>query len=137
MKLDNEVALVSGGARGMGATHSRALIAEGAKVVIADVLDAEGTALAAELGDAAIFVHLDVTSEASWTEAIAAAEQAFGPVTVLVNNAGIANAGPLEQYSLELWNQIIAVNQTGVFLGIKSVVEGMKKLRRGSIINIS
>lgn len=137
MKLDNEVALVSGGARGMGATHSRALAAEGARVVIADVLDVEGAALASELGDAAIFVHLDVTSEQSWTDAIAAAEAAFGTVTVLVNNAGIANAGPLEQYSLELWNQIIAVNQTGVFLGIKAVVAGMKSAKHGSIINIS
>ena len=82
-------------------------------------------------------MHLDVTSEQSWTEAIAAAEAAFGTVTVLVNNAGIANAGPLEQYSLELWNQIIAVNQTGVFLGIKSVVAGMKRVKHGSIINIS
>ncbi|MDQ1573588.1 MAG: 3alpha(or 20beta)-hydroxysteroid dehydrogenase [Actinomycetota bacterium] len=137
MKLDGEVALVTGGARGMGETHSRALVAEGARVVIADILDEEGEALAASLGDAASYVHLDVTQERSWMDAIAAAEQAFGTVSILVNNAGIANAGPFEQYSLDLWNQIIAVNQTGVFLGIKSVVAGMKKLRRGSIINIS
>jgi 3alpha(or 20beta)-hydroxysteroid dehydrogenase len=137
MKLDGEVALVSGGARGMGETHIRALLAEGARVVIADILDAEGTALAAELGDGALFVHLDVTEERSWADAVAAAENAFGPVTVLVNNAGIANAGPLEQYTLELWNQIIAVNLTGVFLGMKAVVDGMKRAKHGSIINIS
>jgi 3alpha(or 20beta)-hydroxysteroid dehydrogenase len=137
MKLDGEIALVSGGARGMGAAHSRALAAEGAKVVIADILDAEGDALAAELGDAAVFVHLDVTDEASWAAAIEAAESAFGPVSVLVNNAGIANGAPLEQFTLEMWNAIIAVNQTGVFLGIRSVTPGMKALKRGSIINIS
>jgi 3alpha(or 20beta)-hydroxysteroid dehydrogenase len=137
MKLDGEVALVSGGARGMGETHCRALLAEGAKVVIADILDEQGQALAASLGENALYVHLDVTDEDSWTEAVAAAEKAFGAVSVLVNNAGIANAGPLEQYTLADWNAIIAVNQTGVFLGIKAVVAGMKTLRRGSIINIS
>ncbi|MCU1471635.1 MAG: family NAD(P)-dependent oxidoreductase [Glaciihabitans sp.] len=137
MKLDGEVALVSGGARGMGETHARALIAEGAKVVIADILDEAGQALAHELGNGALFVHLDVTEEKSWADAIAAAEAAFGPVTVLVNNAGIANAAPLEQFTLEMWNAIIAVNQTGVFLGIKAVVSGMKRAGHGSIINIS
>jgi len=137
MKLDGEIALVTGGARGMGATHSRALIMEGAKVVIADILDSEGQALAAELGDGAIFSHLDVTDEASWAAAIAAAESAFGPVSILVNNAGIANGAPLEQFTLEMWNAIIAVNQTGVFLGIRAVAPGMKTLRHGSIINIS
>ena len=137
MKLDNEVALVTGGARGMGETHSRALLAEGAKVVIADILDSEGEALAAELGENAIFVHLDVTQEASWSDAIAAAEKAFGTVTVLVNNAGIGEGAPLEQYTLEMWNRIIAINQTGVFLGLRAVVAGMKKARHGSIINIS
>jgi 3alpha(or 20beta)-hydroxysteroid dehydrogenase len=137
MKLDGEVALVSGGARGMGETHSRALLAEGARVVIADILDDEGRALAASLGDGALFVHLDVTEEKSWTDAIAAAEAAFGPVTILVNNAGIGEGAPIEQYTLEMWNRIIAVNQTGVFLGIKSVVPGMKRARHGSIINIS
>jgi 3alpha(or 20beta)-hydroxysteroid dehydrogenase len=137
MKLDNEVALVTGGARGMGETHSRALIEEGARVVIADILDDEGLALAEELGENAMYVHLDVTVEESWDGAIALIEEQFGPVTVLVNNAGIANAGSLEDYTLAQWNTIIAVNQTGVFLGIKAVVPGMKKAKRGSIINIS
>jgi 3alpha(or 20beta)-hydroxysteroid dehydrogenase len=137
VKLDNEVVLVSGGARGMGEAHARALIAEGARVIIADILDETGEALAHELGENAAFVHLDVTQEQSWADAIGAAEKAFGTVTVLVNNAGIATAGPIEQYTLEMWNAIIAVNQTGVFLGIRAVVPGMKKLRHGSIINIS
>jgi 3alpha(or 20beta)-hydroxysteroid dehydrogenase len=137
MKLDGQVALVSGGARGMGETHARALLAEGARVVIADLLDEPGEALAKELGADALYVHLDVTNEQSWSDAIAAAEQTFGPVSILVNNAGIAHGAPLEQYTLEMWNSIIAVNQTGVFLGMRAVVPGMKKLRHGSIINIS
>ena len=137
MKLDGQVALVSGGSRGMGAAHCRALAAEGARVVIGDILDSEGAALARELGERAIFVHLDVTDEAAWASAVAAAESAFGPVSILVNNAGIANGAPLEQFTLDMWNAIIAVNQTGVFLGIRAVAAGMKKQRHGSIINIS
>jgi 3alpha(or 20beta)-hydroxysteroid dehydrogenase len=121
----------------MGETHARALVAEGAKVVIADILDELGSALAAELGDQAIYVHLDVTQEQSWADAIAVAEDVFGTVTVLVNNAGIANAAPLEQFTLEMWNTILAVNLTGVFLGIKAVTPGMKRVKHGSIINIS
>lgn len=137
MKLDDEIALVTGGARGMGAAHVRALLTEGAKVVIADVLDEEGRALADELGDGAISVHLDVTLEESWAAALATIERQFGSVTVLVNNAGIANAGSIEEYTLDAWNAIVAVNQTGVFLGIRAVVPGMKKAKHGSIINIS
>jgi 3alpha(or 20beta)-hydroxysteroid dehydrogenase len=137
MKLNDEIALVTGGARGMGAAHVRALLAEGARVVIADVLDEVGLALAGELGDAAIYVHLDVTIEESWAAALATIEQEFGSVTVLVNNAGIANAGSIEEYTLDAWNAIVAVNQTGVFLGIRAVVPGMKRARHGSIINIS
>ncbi len=137
MKLDGEVALISGGARGMGETHARALLAEGAKVVIADILDEQGEALAAELGADAVFVHLDVTSEACWSDAIAAAEGAFGAVTVLVNNAGIAHGAPLEQYTLDMWNAIIAVNQTGVFLGMRAFVPAMQAQKSGSIINVS
>jgi 3alpha(or 20beta)-hydroxysteroid dehydrogenase len=101
------------------------------------VLDEPGLALAEELGENAIYVHLDVTIQESWAGALATAEKEFGPVSVLVNNAGIANAGSIEDYTLEAWSAIVAVNQTGVFLGIKAVVPGMKKLGRGSIINIS
>jgi 3alpha(or 20beta)-hydroxysteroid dehydrogenase len=137
MKLDGQVALVTGGARGMGETHARALLAEGARVVIADILDEQGKALAKNLGSDALYVHLDVTSEQSWADAITATDSAFGPISILVNNAGIAHGAPFEQYTLEMWNAIIAVNQTGVFLGMKAVVPGMKKLKHGSIINIS
>ena len=137
MKLDGQIALVTGGARGMGEAHARALLAEGARVVLGDILDAQGEALALALGADARYVHLDVTQEQSWTDAIAASEESFGTVTILVNNAGIAHGAPLEQYTLDMWNAIIAVNQTGVFLGIRAVVPGMKKLKHGSIINIS
>ncbi len=136
-RLDGRVAIVTGGARGMGETHARALVAEGASVVVADLLDAEGTALAAELGTAAIYHHLDVTDEAAWTAVVAAAEEAFGPVDVLVNNAGIANAAPIEHFPIEKWNAVLAVNLTGTFLGIRAVIPGMKALGRGSIINVS
>ncbi|CAN5294550.1 glucose 1-dehydrogenase [soil metagenome] len=121
----------------MGATHAQALVAEGARVVIADLLDAEGEALAASLGEAAIYLHLDVTQENDWADAIAATETAFGPVSVLVNNAGTGAMAKLENTTLESWNTVIAVNQTGVFLGMRAVVPGMKAAQRGSIINIS
>jgi 3alpha(or 20beta)-hydroxysteroid dehydrogenase len=137
MKLENEVALITGGARGMGAAHARALLAEGAKVVIADVLDEQGGALAAELGPDTIYVRLDVTSEDDWAGAIKATEDRFGTVTVLVNNAGIFNAEVLEDYSLKDWDDVIAVDLTGTFLGMKHVAAGMKAARHGSIINIS
>ena len=134
--LDGRVALVTGGARGLGAAYARALHAAGARVVIADLLDAEGQALAAELGDAR-FVHLDVTDEASWAAAVEATLEAFGSIDVLVNNAGIANAAPIEHLTLDKWNAVIAVNLTGVFLGCRAVVPAMKAQGSGSIINIS
>src|SRR4051812_43243800 len=134
MTLTGEVALVTGGARGMGETHARALVAEGAKVVIADVLDDLGAKLAASIGDAATYVHLDVTQEKDWTDAVAAAEAAYGSVSVLVNNAGIGDMAKLENTTLENWNRVIAVNQTGVFLGMRAVVAGMRAAGRGSII---
>ena len=136
-RLDGKVAIISGGARGMGEAHARAFVREGASVVLADILDEEGTALAAELGTAAIYHHLDVTDEAGWARVIEVATQEFGPVDVLVNNAGIANAAPIEHFTMEKWNAVIGVNLTGVFLGMKSVVPGMKELGRGSIINVS
>ena len=121
----------------MGASHARLLVAEGAKVVIGDLLDAEGEALAADLGDAARYVHLDVTSYADWENAVAAAVDAFGGLDVLVNNAGIANFAPIEDYTIEAWDKIIAINLTGVFYGIKAAIEPLKKSGKGSIVNIS
>ncbi|GIG40939.1 SDR family oxidoreductase [Cellulomonas phragmiteti] len=135
-RLDGRVALVSGGARGLGAAYVRALHGCGASVVIADLLDDEGAALADELGERALFVHLDVTSEESWADAVAAAV-GLGGVDVLVNNAGIANAGRIERYGREQWDAVIAVNLTGTYLGVRAVVPVMKAARRGSIINIS
>lgn len=135
-RLEGAVALVSGGARGIGAAHVRALAGEGAQVVIGDVLVEEGAALAQELGAAAHFVALDVTSEDSWREAVAAAE-ALGPLTVLVNNAGIHDPVLLEDMSLERWQRTLDVNLTGTFLGIRSVVDAMRRAGGGSIVNTS
>ncbi|GAA1945053.1 glucose 1-dehydrogenase [Microbacterium deminutum] len=135
--LGGRVALVTGGARGIGEAYVRALHAAGGRVVVADILDDDGAALAAELGDPARFVHLDVTDADQWDAAIRAAVDAFGAIDVLVNNAGIANAAPIEHFTLDKWNAVIAVNLTGVFLGCRAVVPQMKARGRGSIINIS
>jgi len=135
-RLDGRVALVSGGARGLGAAYVRALHAAGATVVVGDLLDDEGEALAGSLVDRAAFVHLDVTSEESWADAVAVAV-GLGGVDVLVNNAGIANAGRIERYGREKWDAVIAVNLTGTYLGVRAVVPVMKAAGRGSIVNIS
>lgn len=135
-RLDGSVALVSGGARGLGAAYVRALHAAGAAVVVGDVLTDEADALAAELGERALAVPLDVTSEESWSAAVARAG-ALGVVDVLVNNAGIANAGRIERYGREQWDAVLAVNLTGTFLGVRAVVPGMRAAGRGSIVNIS
>lgn len=136
-RLTGKVALVSGGARGMGASHVRALVAEGAHVVLGDILDDEGRAVAAELGDAARYVHLDVTQPEQWTGAVDTAVNEFGGLHVLVNNAGILNIGTIEDYALSEWQRILDINVTGVFLGIRAAVKPMKEAGRGSIINIS
>jgi len=136
-RLTGRVAIVTGGARGMGAADARRLHTEGAKVVVADVLEAEGEALAAELGDGAVFVRLDVADEASWAAAVSAAEKAFGPVTILVNNAGILSYAPVDQVALEDLVRVLNVNLVGVMLGMKTVVPGMKAAGGGSIVNIS
>ncbi len=136
-RLAGKVALISGGARGMGASHVRTLVAEGAKVVFGDILDDEGKAVAAEVGDAARYVHLDVTKPEDWDAAVDTAIGEYGGVDVLVNNAGIINIGTLEDYALSEWHRILDINLTGVFLGIRAVVKPMKEAGRGSIINIS
>ncbi|GAA1983568.1 glucose 1-dehydrogenase [Microbacterium pumilum] len=135
--LDGRVAIVTGGARGIGEAYVRALHTAGGRVVVADILDDEGAALAGSLGDRVRFVHLDVTSEEQWDAVIRFTTDAFGSVDVLVNNAGIANAAPIEHFTLEKWNAVIAVNLTGVFLGCRAVVPQMKLQGSGSIINIS
>lgn len=135
--LNGRVALVTGGARGIGAAYVRALHLAGARVVVADVLTDEGRALVDELGERTLFVRLDVTDEAQWAEAVDAAVDAFGSLEVLVNNAGIANAAPIEHLTTDKWNAVIAVNLTGTFFGCRAVVPVMKQQGRGSIINIS
>jgi 3alpha(or 20beta)-hydroxysteroid dehydrogenase len=134
-KLDGKVALVTGGAKGMGATHCAALAAEGASVVVCDVLDELGTAVAKEIGG--IYLHLDVTSESDWTTAVAATQKEFGPIDILINNAGVVGLGRVDTTELDEWNRIIGINLTGTFLGIRSCAESMKKAGSGVIVNIS
>jgi 3alpha(or 20beta)-hydroxysteroid dehydrogenase len=136
-RLAGKVALITGGARGMGASHARMMVAQGASVTIADILDDEGKALAAELGNNATYVHLDVTNRQQWAAAVAATVKQFGKMNVLVNNAGIANFGPIGQYSYEQWDTVIAINLTGVFNGIHESLEALKAGAPSSIINIS
>ncbi|MEM9517561.1 MAG: glucose 1-dehydrogenase [Actinomycetota bacterium] len=136
-RLDGKVALVTGGARGQGAAEARRFVAEGAMVYLTDVLDEEGQATADELGDAATFLHQDVTSEDEWTALAEGIVEAQGHIDVLVNNAGVFQMAPLLGTSLDDWNRIIAINQTGVFLGMREVGRKMRDRGAGSIINIS
>jgi 3alpha(or 20beta)-hydroxysteroid dehydrogenase len=136
-RFDNTVALISGGARGMGASHAKALVAEGAKVVIGDVLVDEGEALAEELGASAEFVKLDVTQEADWQTAVTAADALGGPVNLLINNAGIVGFGSITDETAEGFQRVMNINTLGVFLGMKSTVPSMKRAGGGAIINIS
>jgi 3alpha(or 20beta)-hydroxysteroid dehydrogenase len=136
-RVDGKVALISGGARGMGAAHARVLVEEGAKVVIGDILDEQGKALADELGEAARYCHLDVTQPDDWQAAVATALNDFGALNVLVNNAGIVALGQLGKFDLAKWQKVIDVNLTGTFLGIQAAVEPMKAAGGGSIINVS
>jgi 3alpha(or 20beta)-hydroxysteroid dehydrogenase len=136
-RVTGKVALVSGGSRGIGAASARALAAEGARVVIGDILDDEGNALVKELGDAARYVHLDVTSEAAWTAAVQAAVTEFGQLNVLFNNAGIANGAMLQHFKLEKWQHILDVNLTGPFLGMRAAADALIAAGGGSIINTS
>jgi len=136
-RVNEKVALISGGARGMGAEHARALVAEGAKVVIGDILDDEGKALADEIGDAARYVHLDVTAAEEWEAAVASAVNEFGKLNVLVNNAGIVALGEIGKFDMAKWQKVIDVNLTGTFLGMQASVEAMKTAGGGSIINVS
>ena len=137
MSLDGAVAIVTGAARGMGAQHVRGLVAAGAKVMATDVLDEQGRALADELGDSVMYRHLDVTDPADWETVVAQTEEAWGPVKVLVNNAGIVMFGPIEALAPDDWQRTIDINLTGVFLGMHAVVPSMKQANGGAIVNIS
>lgn len=135
--LAGKTAIVTGAARGMGASHARKFVAEGAKVLLTDILDKDGAALARDLGARAQFAHHDVTSPEDWTRVVAQAETAFGPINVLVNNAGIVLRGPIGAFSEADYRKVIEVNQTSVFLGMSAVIDSMRKGKSGSIINIS
>ena len=139
-RLDGKVALISGGARGQGALEAELFAAEGASVVFGDVLDDDGQAVErriTEAGGNAVYVHLDVTSDADWEDAVHTAEARYGRLDVLVNNAGIANAESIEDTTEELWDRIMQVNAKGVFLGTRKVLPAMRRAGGGSIINVS
>jgi 3alpha(or 20beta)-hydroxysteroid dehydrogenase len=136
-RLDGKVAIVSGAARGQGAAEARLFVAEGAGVVVADVRDDEGAAVAADLGDAAVYTHLDVSDESQWQSAVAEAEERFGPVSVLVNNAGILLFQALDKTDLAEFDRVMRVNVHGVFLGMKTVAPSMVRAGGGSIVNVS
>lgn len=136
-RLEGRVAIITGAARGMGAAHARRFVAEGAKVVLTDLNVEEGTALANELGENALFVEQNVTSADEWANVVAQAEKTFGPVNVLVNNAGISVSKSFLQMTEEEYRRIVDINQVSVFLGLKTVVPSMQKAGGGSIVNIS
>lgn len=136
-RLAGKVAVITGGARGMGESHVRKFIAEGAKVVITDLNEEAGTLLAQELGENAKFIKQDVSSEADWANVITETENAFGPVNILVNNAGISIASSIAEMPLDQYRKIVDINQVSVFLGMKSVLPSMQKTESGSIVNIS
>jgi 3alpha(or 20beta)-hydroxysteroid dehydrogenase len=137
-RLDGKVALITGGARGMGKSHVRHFVAEGARVVFGDVLDDRGEAVAEKLGeDACRYVHHDVTSEADWAAAVAQAIQTFGGLDALVNNAGVLKFAKIADMSPADFRQILEVNAVGCWLGMKAVIEPMKAAGGGSIVNIS
>ncbi|MFE6857717.1 SDR family oxidoreductase [Nocardia sp. NPDC057668] len=136
-RLSGRVALISGAASGMGASHARAFIAEGAAVMLGDIADDAAARLAAELGDRAASVHLDVTRLADWEAAVAATVDRFGVLNVLVNNAGILDGGPIGTYTEKQWNNIIAINLTGPFLGLTAARDALVAARPAAVVNIS
>ena len=140
MRLENKVAFISGGARGMGAVEAKLFAREGARVVIGDVLEEEGRKTEAEInetGGDCLFVRLDVTSEQDWQRAVTATVARFGRLDVLVNNAGIFRTEGVEDTTVELWERVMEINGKGVFLGTKHAIPEMRKAGGGSIVNIS
>jgi 3alpha(or 20beta)-hydroxysteroid dehydrogenase len=136
-RLEGKVAIVTGAARGQGEAEARRFVAEGASVMLTDVLDDEGQAVADDLGEHAAYRHLDVSDEEEWIAAVTDAEERFGPVTILVNNAGILDFASIEHQDVEKFRRVIDVNLVGTMIGIKSVAPSMRKAGGGSIINIS
>ena len=139
-RLDGKVALISGGSKGQGTAEAKLFAQEGAKVVLADILDDEGKKIEAEInetGGEAMYLHLDVTSEADWAAAVRAAVDSYGKLDILVNNAGILLRKGVEETSAEEWDRIQDVNSKGVFLGVKAAIPAMREAGGGSIVNIS
>ena len=138
MRLEGKVALISGGARGMGAEEALLFAREGAKVVIGDVLEGEGRDVAASIpGGGAIFVRLDVTKEEDWRRAVSLAEEVYKRLDILVNNAGVSAVGGIEDTTVEEWDRVMEVNAKGVFLGTREAIPAMQRAGGDSIINIS
>ncbi|MDE0824653.1 MAG: glucose 1-dehydrogenase [Dehalococcoidia bacterium] len=140
MRLDGKVALISGGARGMGAEEARIFAREGAKVVIGDISEDDGKAVEAQIAEAggqALFIRLDVTQEADWAKAVDQAVSSFGKLDVLVNNAGISSRAFTDDTAIDAWDKIMEINSKGVFLGTRAAVPKMLEAGGGSIINIS
>ena len=136
-RLEGKVAIITGAAQGMGASHAKLFVEQGAKVVLTDLNEEKGQAFAAELGENALFVKQNVANEADWATVVATAEEKFGPVNVLVNNAGITMAKPLLETTVEEYRRIVEINQVSVFLGMKTVLPSMQKAGGGSIVNVS
>ena len=137
-RLDGKVALITGGARGMGKSHVRHFVAEGARVVFGDVRDDQGRYVAAGLGEQSCrYIHHDVTAEDDWAAAVALAAEAFGRLDVLVNNAGILTFAPIAEMPLADFRRVLEVNAVGCWLGMKAVIDPMTRAGGGSIVNIS
>jgi 3(or 17)beta-hydroxysteroid dehydrogenase len=137
MRLAGKVAIIPGAASGMGAATARMFAREGAKVMVADVLEQEGRQVADTIGGSARFEPLDVTKEEDWAAVVDAATRHFDKLDVLVNNAGISGSAEQDFYSTEAWHRIMAVNATGVFFGIKHAIPAMVANGGGSIVNLS
>ena len=137
MRLENKVAIISGGSRGMGAFEAALFVQEGAKVIIGDVRDEEGRDLAKHIGSNAVYMHLDVTSERDWAAVVKEATDRYGKLDILVNNAGVSARGTIEETSVDDWDRVMGINSKGVFLGTRAVIPKMRKSGGGSIINIS
>lgn len=136
-RLKNKIAIITGGARGMGASHVRLFVSEGAKVIFTDLNEEEGIALEKELGGNARFIKHDVTDAAGWEKVVEETEKIFGPANILVNNAGIATNKSILEMTEDEYRRIVDINQVSVFLGIKALTPSMKKAETASIINIS